>query len=122
MVAPWWPAREKLDAAETKSLVGRTISITANSITGPRQLACRNVRFEVKKYGADMLFQGAFGEMHERDHSIDPATPAAAAGFHGNSWNTLESGCGNEIEFHFIDPSTAAFGLNNYIYRLTKQN
>jgi hypothetical protein len=121
MVAPWWTERDTPDRAETKTLVGRFFSITAKSITGPRQLACRNPHYEVKDYPADMLFQGSFGEMHERDKSIDPAKPAAAAGFHGKSWKTLETGCGNEIDFHFIDPSTAAFGLNNYIYRLKKQ-
>jgi hypothetical protein len=121
MVAPWWTERGKPDSAESRTLVGKTVSITAKSIAGPRQVACRNPHYVVKDYPADMLFQGAFGEMHERDHAIDPATPAAAAGFHGTSWKTLETGCGNEVDFHFIDPSTAAFGLNNYIYRLKKQ-
>jgi len=121
-VAPWWTERDKPDAAEEKALVGRTFSISARSITGPRQLACRNPHYGVKDYPADMLFQGMFGEMHERDKSIDPAKVPESAGFHGTSWKTLETGCGNEIDFHFIDPNTAAFALNNYIYRLTKQH
>ncbi|HZU26460.1 MAG TPA: hypothetical protein VFA04_13115 [Bryobacteraceae bacterium] len=120
-VAPWWTEREAPDPGEKKALVGRTFSIGAKSITGPPQLACGNPHYVVKDYAADMLFQGAFGEMHEREKSVDPATAAAAAGFRGSTWKTLETGCGNEIDFHFIDSSTAAFGLNNYIYRVSRQ-
>ena len=68
-----------------------------------------------------MLFQGAFGEMHLRDKSVDPAKVSARVGFQGSSWKTLETGCGNEIDYHFLDPTTAAFGLNDYIYILKKQ-
>ena len=121
IVAPWWTERTAPDAAETKTLVGRSVSITAKRITGPPQVACKDPHYKVKDYPADMLFQGSFGEMHERDKSIDPAKAAAAAGFKGTSWKTLETGCAAEIDFHFIDESTAAFGLNNYIYRLRKQ-
>jgi len=49
---------------------------------------------------------------------------AAQAGFRGpkgTKWKTLETGCGNELDFHFIDPMTAAFGLNNVVYTLKKQ-
>ena len=73
-----------------------------------------------------MLFQGAFGEMHLRDKSADPAKIAATLGFRGSAsktptWKTLETGCANELDFHFLDPTTAAFGLNNYVYMLKKQ-
>ena len=68
-----------------------------------------------------MLFQGAFGEMHERDKTVDPAKVAATVGFQGKSWKTLETGCAIELDFHFADPNTAAFGLNNHVYTLKKQ-
>ena len=68
-----------------------------------------------------MLFQGAFDEMHRRDPSVDPAKLAARLGFHGSKWKTLETGCGNELDFHFPDPNTAEFGLNDYVYTLKKQ-
>ena len=68
-----------------------------------------------------MLFQGAFGEMRYRDKSVDPAKVAAKVGFHGTSWKTLETGCEIEIDYHFIDSTTAAIGLNNYVYILKKQ-
>lgn len=120
-VGPWWTERQPPDPAETKTLIGRTLTIAPRVITGPRQVACRNPHYQIKDYTADMLFQGSFGEMHERDKTVNPAKAAAKAGFRGQTWKTLETGCGNEVDFHFIDPSTAAFGLNNYIYQLKKQ-
>ncbi len=122
VVAPWWddPAH-KPDPAEMKTLVGKTVTITAKAIQGPMQLACGGPRYRVKDYPADMLFQGEFGEMHTRDKSADPAKIAASVGFRGSSWRTLETGCAVEIDYHFMDSSTAAIGLNNYIYTLKKQ-
>jgi hypothetical protein len=118
--APWWDQARKRTEAEMKGLVGKTVTIETNGIRGPRELACRPVKYRVKDYPADMLFQGAFGEMHERDKSKDPAKIAAALGFKGSSWKTLETGCAVEIDYHFIDPATAAFGLNDYVYILKK--
>jgi hypothetical protein len=120
-VAPWWTDSKRPDDAETKGLVGKIVKIMPKSIEGPRQVACAGPRYQVKDYPADMLFQGSFGEMHLRDKTANPSKVAAAAGFVGTKWKTLETGCGNEVDYHFIDASTAAFGLNNYIYRLRKQ-
>lgn len=121
-VAPWWDdPSAKPDPSEMKALVGKTVVITDKEIRGPRQFACRDPRFTVKDYPADMLFEGSFGEMHEKNKSVDPAKVAASVGFKGSSWKTLETGCGNEINYHFADPATIAVGLNNYIYTLKKQ-
>ena len=120
-VAPWWNERQEPDTAEMKGLTGKTVAITPTKITGPRQLGCSNPRYVVKEYPADMLFQGMFGEMHERDRSVDPAKVAARVGFRGTKWKTVETGCGNELDFHFLDESTFAFGLNNYIYLVRRQ-
>ena len=68
-----------------------------------------------------MLFHGAFGEMHEHNKASDPAKIAAALGFRGSRWKTLETGCGNEIDYHFLDSTNAAFGLNDYVYFLKRQ-
>jgi hypothetical protein len=103
--APWADAQHKDDATEMKSLVGKTIVIKAGEIAGPRQVACKGPHYQVKDYPADMLFQGAFEEMHTRDKSADPAKLAAKLGFKGKSWKTVETGCGNELDFHFIDPA-----------------
>jgi hypothetical protein len=120
-VAPWADKERKPDTEEMKSLVGTTVTIDAKGIRGHRALACTGVRYEVKEYPADMLFQGMFGEMHERDKSADPVKIAEKLGFRGSQWKTLETGCGAEIDYHFLDTVTAAFGLNNYVYILKKQ-
>jgi hypothetical protein len=120
--APWQDGRPYTDdLAEMKSLVGATVVIQMKAILGPRAVACKSPHYQVKEYPADMLFQGSFGEMHRRDKSADPAKIAAKLGFRGSSWKTLETGCGNELDYHFLDPGTAAFGLNNYVYILKKQ-
>ena len=65
---------------------------------------------------------GPFGEMRLRDKTVDPVKVAASVGFsQGKSWKTVETGCENELDYHFMDNATAAFGLNNYIYILKKQ-
>jgi len=119
--APWATAELKPDTAEMKALVGKTIVIKLHEVVGPHQAACKGPKYVVKEYPADMLFQGSFGEMHERDKSIDPAKVAAKFGFQGSAWKTLETGCGNELDYHFPNDTTAEFGLNNYIYTLKKQ-
>jgi hypothetical protein len=122
IVAPWQVERPYgSDVAEMKTLVSKTVVIQPKAILGPRQVACKGPNYKVKDYPADMLFQGEFGEMQRRDKSVDPVKIAAGLGFRGSSWKTLETGCGNELDYHFLDPTTAAFGLNNYVYILKKQ-
>lgn len=121
VLAPWADAAHKDDAAEMKGLVGKTVVIKPAEIAGPRQVACKGPKYRVKDYPADMLFQGELGELHARDKSVDPAKLAAKLGFKGSSWKTLETGCATELDFHFIDPATTTFGLNNYVYTLKKQ-
>jgi hypothetical protein len=119
VVAPWAdPAREPLQT-ERNALLGKTVAVKPKDITGPRALVCKGAKYQVSDVPADTLFQGAFGEMHEKNPSVDPAKLAASLGFTGSSWKTLETGC--EIDFHFIDPATAAIGLNDYVYTLKKQ-
>ena len=120
VVAPWADAARP-DTEEMKSLAGKTVEFRPKEIVGPRTVACRSPIYRVKEYPADWLFQGAFGEMHDRDKSADPVKIAAKLGFHGSSWKTLLTGCANELEFHFMDATTAAFGLNDYVYILKKQ-
>jgi len=121
VVGPWWTDKNKPDPSEMKLLVGKTVTIKAKEIVGPRQVVCKHPHYQVKQYPADMLFQGAFGEMHERDKSVDPAKVATVLGFKGTTWKTLETGCGNELDFHFLDANTTTFALNNYVYVLKRQ-
>jgi hypothetical protein len=115
-VAPWADPARKPDEAEMKSLVGKTVTFRPKEIAGPRTLACKGPKYKLSDFPADMLFQGAFGEMHAKDKALDPAKLAASVGFQGASWKVLETGCATEIDWHFI-----AIGLNDYVYVLKRQ-
>jgi hypothetical protein len=120
-VAPWADKAQMPDPAAAKALVGKTVTFKAKEITGPRTLACKGPSYKLDDFTADMLFQGQFGEMHDKDRSADPARLAASVGFKGASWKVLETGCANELDWHFIDATTMAIGLNDYVYVLKKQ-
>jgi len=113
VVAPWADKARKPDDAEMKSLVGKTVTFKPKSIEGPRPLACKELKYKLSDFSADMLFQGAFGEMHANDKSVDPAKVSATVGFTGTSWKVLETGCANELDWHFVDATTLAIGLND---------
>jgi len=120
VVAPWAdPHQRKPDEKERARLIGKTVIIGAKAIAGPLPFPCQGAHYAIKDYTADLLFQGAFEEMRSKDKSVDPAKLAAALGFKGTSFKTLETGC--EFDFHFVDESTAEVGLNDYVYTLTKQ-
>ncbi len=122
VIAPWAdPAARQPDPAEMKSLVGKIVVFKPHEITGPHAFACKGPRYKLVEYPADMLFQGEFDEMRRRDKSVDPQKLAAKLGFRGAKWKTLETGCGNELDFHFVDANTAEFGLNDYVYTLKRQ-
>jgi hypothetical protein len=120
VIAPWAaPAARKPNRAERDSLLGKTVSIKPNEIVGPRVFACQRPRYVLKEYPAADLFEGAFGEMRERDPALDPGKLAARLGFKGNSFTTLETGC--EFDWHFVDQTTVKVGLNDWVYTLKKQ-
>jgi len=121
VVAPWSDSERKPDIAESKTLVGKTVTINRGEIVGPRAVACKGPHYKVSEVAPDMLFQGSFDEMRRRDKSADPAKLAATLGFRGATSKLVETGCGNELDLHFVDPATAEFGLNNYVYILKKQ-
>jgi hypothetical protein len=119
VVAPWADAKQKPDATEKARLIGKSVVLAPKAITGPNPLACTAPHYKVSNFTADMLFQGAFGEMQSANKAADPNKIAASLGFSGASIKTLETGC--EIDFHFVDAATAEIGLNNTVYTLKKQ-
>jgi hypothetical protein len=120
VVAPWAdPAVRKPDTHERDSLLGKIVALKSADIAGPRDFVCHHPKYHLTEYPADFLFQGAFGEMHDRDHSVDPAKLAAALGFKGTSFTTLETGC--EFDWHFVNHTTVEIGLNDWVYTLKKQ-
>jgi hypothetical protein len=113
------PSPQKVDAAETKQLIGETVTVGSKAITEPKVFACKGPHYKVSDFSAAMLFHGQFGEMHDTDHGKDPLQLAHGLGFTGTSFKTLETGC--EADWHFVDPHTAEIGLDNYVYTLKKQ-
>jgi len=120
-VAPWTPAGTTPDPTESKSLVGKNMTFEATRIKGPGLLACPKLNYEVIDSTPEYLFQGAFDEMRRNDPKVDPAKLAAGLGFKPGPIKTLQTGCANELDFHFVDEKTAEFGLNNYVYTIKKQ-
>ena len=118
-VAPWADLHDKPNAAEKDSLLGKTVTIAPHGISGPKVFACKGPHYKLTDYTADLLFQGAFGEMHDADEAKDPGKLAASAGFTTMPVKTLETGC--EFDWHFVDQSTAEIALNDYVYILKKQ-
>ena len=119
IVAPWADLKQKPDSAEQSRLIGKTIVFKAKEITGPPPFACKTPHYKESDSTADMIFQGAIGEMQLKNKSVDPNKLAASLGFAGSSIKTLETGC--EIDFHFVDAATAETGLNDNVYTLKKQ-
>jgi len=120
VVAPWADPGAKPSAAEMKALMGKTVSFKNGQIVGPGILACSGPTYDLNDGGPDMLFQGALTQKSDGS-TQDPAKPAADLGFHGSTIKTLQTGCENEIDYHFVDDATLEFGLNDYVYTMTKQ-
>jgi hypothetical protein len=119
VAAPWADSKQKSDSAEPSRLLGKIIVFRSREIAGPPPFACKAPRYRENELSADMIFQGAFEEMQSKDKSVNPNKLAAALGFAGKGIKTLETGC--EIDFHFVDASTAVVGLNDRVYTLKKQ-
>lgn len=120
-VAAPWADPNPPDAKEMKSLVGKTLVFKPGEIAGPGILGCKGPNYRVVDVPVEGLFQGAFEEMHTRDRKAEPLKLAEKVGFHGTHWKSLQTGCANELDFHFVDPATAAFGLNDWVYTIKKQ-
>lgn len=119
VVAPWADPQRKPDATERARLMGKAVVFKAGGISGPRPFACAKPQYRLTDYGPDMIFQGAFDEMHRADSKTDPKVLASSLGFTSVPIRTLETGC--EIDVHFLDDATAEVGLNNYVYTLKKR-
>jgi hypothetical protein len=119
VAAPWTDSKQKPNGADKAQLLGKSVIVSAKKITGPVPIACAAPHYKISDYPADMIFQGAFGEMQSKDKMVDPTSMAGSLGFSGNRVKTLETGCG--IDFHFVDATTAEIGLNDTVYTLKKQ-
>ena len=72
VTAPWADPTQKPAGAEQARLIGKTIAFKAREIDGPPPFACKAPHYKESDFTADMIFQGAFGEMQSKDKSVDP--------------------------------------------------
>jgi len=121
VVAPWSTARSLPDRKQMLGLMGQPVTLSTGHIEGPRELLCSKPSYAIIATGAELLFQGRLDAL-ERDGELgEAARQAANLGFAGNSWKTLDTGCTNGLQLHFLTPRKAAFASNNYVYYLEKQ-
>lgn len=116
--APWPHKPGEEVPAEIRQLAGASVVIRTDRIDGPKQLACLHPHYALRQDGADMLFQGSLEEYGDKNTTPDKA--ATKLGFGKRPITTIETGCGNEIEFHAIDDDHLLFGLNNRVYRMER--
>lgn len=117
--APWPHEAGSEVPKEIAKLTGAAVSITADRIDGPAEIACRKPHYKLRKDdGADMLFQGSLAEYGDKKSTPDQV--ATKLGFTRRPITTIETGCANELEFHAIDDDHLVFGLNNRVYRLVR--
>ena len=120
-LAPWADKARGPDTSDRKELLGKTVTLTTRGIVGPPILVCKGPHYKLTDLPADRLFQGAFGEMRQKDEAVDPAKVAVSLGFQGESWQVLETGCTNQIDWHFVNDTTVVIGFNDNVYLLKKQ-
>jgi hypothetical protein len=120
-VAPWAGKSRVRSGVDLKELMGKTVIFRPREIAGPPMLTCKGPKYKVSDFSAEMLFQGAFGEMRQKNERVDPMKLAASLGFEGESWQVMQTGCDSGIDWHFVDATTLAIGLNDYVYILKKQ-
>ena len=111
-VAPWAKTGQSaFSPEEQRRLVGAKITYRDHRIAAPAPLGCADPQYRIGQVPPDYLFQGTL---------TDPIAQARALGFPSPRSYVLETGCEGLIEFHFINPKTAMFALNNMLYTLKK--
>src|ERR1700680_1760235 len=56
--APWAQTSPPADS-ELRALMGKIVTFAPKKIEGPAPLRCTKLKYEIKSYTADMLFQGS---------------------------------------------------------------
>ena len=122
VLAPWADAQHKDDAAEMKTLVGKTVIFKPSEIVGPRQVACKTSAVPRQGLsGRHALSRSPSGRCRAATNRSTPLKLPPSWASRASHGRRLETGCDTELDFHYIDPTTTTFGLNNYIYILKKQ-
>lgn len=121
-VAPWAKGGPEPDGRMAKSLLGSTLTLARKFVSGPGSFPCSGPKYEVIEGSAEILFQGMFGEMRDKDSKVDPQKLAEEAGLRGTRFRTVLTGCEFAVDFsQGSDPDTAAFALDNYLYLMKRE-
>lgn len=115
-LAPWADPSQAGGPGEERRLVGQTIIIGRDFVTGPSPLGCGHARFTSHSDPPDRLFEGGLTE-GPSGQPRDARAAARALGITTADVRTLETSC-SEVAYHRISPTTLMFGLNNRIYIL----
>jgi len=116
--APWVQTTDMTEAKEIERLTGAKVAFKADRIAGPGPLTCKGPHYEIKKYQADELFQGALAQFG--DTTTSPDQLADKIGFGKRPITTLQTGCASAIDFHALDQDHVIFALNNSLYRMVR--
>jgi len=119
VAAPWADPKQKPDSTEPARLLGKIIVFRPREITGPPPFACKAPHYKQSNFAADMIFQGAFGEMQSNNKSVDPNQLARVARFCGQQ----HQDAGNRLRdrFSFRRYGDRGDRLQRHVYTLKKQ-
>jgi len=119
-IAPWArPQDSTLLAAEAKKLLKLQITYTAKAVVAKHPtIGCKDAHYEKSSFPYDALFQGGLGEVSDDAR----AKVVKEVGFPPPPVPGIELDCSTgEYSYHFRDPNTVLFALNDVIYILTRQ-
>ena len=118
-IAPWSDPQQAGGPQEERRLVGKSVTFSARSISGPSPLGCKHPVYTVRDDPPDMLFEGGLGGPDRAGKPRNAVALARALGMTTNTVRTVEIGC-SEISLHRFAPDTLVFGLNNRIYSMRR--
>lgn len=114
--APWVDSSAGNQPGVDQAIRHGKFTFKKDSVEGPAPFNCKQVQYTVQEVGPDYLFEGGL---------TDPAKQAATLGFTSQKIVSLSMGCVSsdadiEMDFDLIDHDTAAFALNNVIYKMVR--
>lgn len=116
-IAPWSDPQQAGGPQEEKRLVGKSVTFSAHSITGPSPLGCKHPVYNAYNSPPEGLFEGGLAEPDRAGKPRNAKALARALGMTSDTVRTVEIGC-SEISLHRFAPDTLVFGLNNRIYSM----
>lgn len=120
VIAPWArPEDSAMLNTEAKKLLKLQVTYTAKSVVAKHPtIGCKDAHYETSSFPYEDLFQGELGEVPADAR----AKTVKEVGFPLPPVPGIELGCSTgDFSYHFRDPNTVVFALNDVIYVLTRQ-